>query len=74
MDKEHSLVVSGNGDVLEPDDDICAIGSGGNFARSAARAFVAAGWDDPSKIVRESLKIAADLCIYTNHQIEVLEA
>ena len=62
MDKEHSLVVSGNGDVLEPDDDICAIGSGGNYARSAARAFLAAGWDD------------ADLCIYTNHQIEVLEA
>jgi len=74
MDKEHSLVVSGNGDVLEPDDGICAIGSGGNYARSAARAFLAAGWDDPAKIVRESLSIAADVCIYTNHHIEVLEA
>jgi ATP-dependent HslUV protease subunit HslV len=73
MDKEHSLVVSGRGDVIEPDDGICAIGSGGNYARSAARAFVAAGWDDPAKIVRESLSIAADVCIYTNHRIEVLE-
>jgi ATP-dependent HslUV protease subunit HslV len=73
MDKEHSLVVSGKGDVLEPDDGICAIGSGGNYARSAARAFLAAGWDDPAKIVRESLSIAADVCIYTNHRIEVLE-
>jgi ATP-dependent HslUV protease subunit HslV len=74
MDKEHSLVVSGNGDVLEPDDGICSIGSGGNYARSAARAFLAAGWTDPSEIVRESLSIAADVCIYTNHNIEVLEA
>ena len=73
MDKEHSLVVSGRGDVIEPDDGICAIGSGGNYARSAARAFLAAGWDDPTKIVRESLSIAADVCIYTNHRIEVLE-
>jgi len=73
MDREHSLVVSGNGDVLEPDDGICAIGSGGNYARSAARAFLAAGWDDPAKIVRASLEIAADVCIYTNRHIEVLE-
>jgi len=72
-DKHHIFLVSGNGDVIEPDDGIVAIGSGGNYARVAARAFPAAGWDDPAKIVRQSLEIAADVCIYTNHQIEVLE-
>ena len=55
-------------------DKYCAIGSGGNYARAAARAYLAAGWDDPGKIVRESLTIAADVCIYTNHKIEVLES
>jgi len=74
MDKDHSLILSGTGDVIEPDDGICAIGSGGTFALSAARALVKAGWDDPGRIVRESLSIAADVCIYTNHRIEVLEA
>ena len=73
MDAEHSLVLSGNGDVIEPDDGVCAIGSGGNYARAAARAFLAAGWEEPAKIVRESLRIAADVCIYTNDRIEVLE-
>jgi ATP-dependent HslUV protease subunit HslV len=65
-------VLSGNGDVLEPDDGIAAIGSGGHYARAAARAFLSAGWDDPEKIVRESLGIAADICIYTNDSIEVM--
>jgi ATP-dependent HslUV protease subunit HslV len=74
MNTEQTLVLSGGGDVLEPDDGICAIGSGGNYARSAARAFLAAGWTEPGKIVRESLTIASDLCIYTNGRIEVLEA
>ncbi|MGQ0723490.1 MAG: ATP-dependent protease subunit HslV [Candidatus Eiseniibacteriota bacterium] len=73
MDASTTLVLSGNGDVIEPDDGICAIGSGGNYARAAARAFLAAGWDDPARIVRSSLEIAADLCIYTNQAIEVLE-
>ena len=73
MDADHTLMISGTGDVLEPDDGIIAIGSGGNFARSAARAFLEAGWDDPARIVRESLKIAADICVYTNTSIEVLE-
>ncbi|MEZ5065244.1 MAG: ATP-dependent protease subunit HslV [bacterium] len=72
MDAEHTLLLSGNGDVLEPDDDVAAIGSGGHFARSAARAFLTAGWDDPERIVRESLRIAADICVYTNDSIEVL--
>ena len=74
MDKETSLVVSGTGDVIEPDDGIVALGSGGGYARAAARALFAAGWDDPGKIVRTSLGIAAAICIYTNDQIEVLES
>jgi ATP-dependent HslUV protease subunit HslV len=72
MDAEHTLVLSGNGDVLEPDDGIAAIGSGSNYARAAARAFLEAGWEDPERIVRASLGIAADICIYTNDSIEVL--
>ncbi len=71
---EHSLIITGNGDVLEPEDGIVAIGSGGAFAQSAARAL----WENtslaPEEIIKKSLTIAADLCIYTNHNhiIEVL--
>jgi ATP-dependent HslUV protease subunit HslV len=74
MDRDTSLVISGTGDVIEPDDGIVALGSGGGYARSAARALLLAGWDDPGKIVRESLGIAAAICIYTNDTIEVLES
>jgi ATP-dependent HslUV protease subunit HslV len=74
MNREHALVVSGTGDVIEPDDDICSIGSGGAYARAAARAFLATGMEDPARIVRDALGIAADICIYTNHHIEVLES
>jgi ATP-dependent HslUV protease subunit HslV len=74
MNHDSTLILSGNGDVIEPDDGICAIGSGGNYARSAARAFLEAGWEDPGKIVRAALGIAADVCIYTNRSIEVLES
>ncbi len=73
MDADHTLMISGTGDVLEPDDDIVAIGSGGNYARAAARALLLAGWDDPARIVREGLGIASEICIYTNSSIEVLE-
>ncbi len=73
MDKETSLVVSGTGEVLEPDDAIVALGSGGAYARAAARAFLQAGWQEPAKVVRASLGIAAEICIYTNDAIEVLE-
>ncbi|AUL98808.1 ATP-dependent protease subunit HslV [Zoogloeaceae bacteirum Par-f-2] len=66
-DREHSLVITGNGDVLEPEQGIVAIGSGGAFAQSAARALVENTALDPEEIVRKSLAIAADLCIYTNH-------
>ena len=67
-DKETSLILSGNGDVLEPKDGLMAIGSGGNFALAAARALKDSKF--PLKILQEkSLEIAADLCIYTNNNI-----
>lgn len=72
MDKTTALLISGNGDVIEPDDNIIAIGSGGPYALSAARAFMKTGSNlDASEIVGESLKIAADICIYTNHSINI---
>lgn len=75
-DAEHSLVITGNGDVLEPEYGIVAIGSGGAFAQSAARALYENTDLPPQEIVKKSLEIAGDLCIYTNqsHVIEVLEA
>ena len=66
-DKETSLVISGNGDVIEPEDNLLAIGSGGNFAQSAARALLDNTDLDAEKVVAESLRIAADICVYTNH-------
>ena len=73
-DKEHSLVITGVGDVLEPEQGIVAIGSGGPFAQSAALALLNNTQLGPREIVDKALAIAADLCIYTNHQrtIEVL--
>jgi ATP-dependent HslUV protease subunit HslV len=73
-DAQHSLVITGNGDVLEPEQGIVAIGSGGAFAQSAARALLENTDLDPETIVRRSLAIAGDICIYTNqqHTIEVL--
>ncbi|MDA8258698.1 MAG: ATP-dependent protease subunit HslV [Betaproteobacteria bacterium] len=74
-DSEHSLIITGNGDVLEPEYGIVAIGSGGAYAQSAARALLENTALAPAEIVRKSLEIAGDLCIYTNqnHVIEVLE-
>jgi ATP-dependent HslUV protease subunit HslV len=74
-DREHSLIITGMGDVLEPEHGILAIGSGGPFAQSAAKALVDNTSLGPREIVEKSLAIAADLCIYTNHQrtIETLE-
>lgn len=68
-DKEKTLLISGNGDVLEPDIDACAIGSGGAFALSAARALLENTEIDVRTIAKKSLSIAADICIYTNHNI-----
>ena len=74
-DREHSLVITGNGDVLEPEQGIVAIGSGGAYAQSAARALIENTELEPREIVSKALCIAADLCIYTNHHhtIEVLD-
>ena len=74
-DVEHSLVITGNGDVLEPEQGLVAIGSGGAYAHSAARALLENTGMAPEDIVAKSLAIAGDVCIYTNqnHVIEVLE-
>ena len=72
LDLENAFVISGTGDVIEPDDGIVAIGSGGPFALAAARALVGASDLDPEVIVERSLRIAADICIYTNDSISVL--
>jgi ATP-dependent HslUV protease subunit HslV len=71
-DKEKSLIVSGNGDVIEPEDDLMAIGSGGSFAQAAARALLENSDLDAEAIVRKSLEIAAAICVFTNNNI-VLE-
>ncbi|MGA8008591.1 MAG: ATP-dependent protease subunit HslV [Thiomonas sp.] len=73
-DAEHSLIITGNGDVLEPEYGIVAIGSGGAYAQSAARALLEHTTLNPREIVAKSLQIAGDICIYTNqsHTIETL--
>ena len=71
VDKDNSFVLTGNGDVLQPDDGIIGIGSGGNYALSAARALIDTDLS-AEEIVRKSMKIAADICVYTNHSL-VLE-
>ena len=70
-DGEHSLIITGNGDVLEPEHGIIAIGSGGAYAQSAARALLENTALEPEAIVRKSLEIAADLCIYTNGSLTI---
>ncbi len=70
-DKSESLLLSGTGDVLEPDDGLIAIGSGGSFALAAARALVDRDDMDAEAIARRSLEIAADICIYTNNNLVV---
>jgi len=72
-DSDASLLVTGNGDVIEPDDGILAIGSGGNFALAAARALVKHSGLDARAIAEESMKQAAALCVYTNDAIVVEE-
>jgi len=73
-DRESSLVVSGNGDVVEPEDGICAIGSGGNFALAAARVLVKHAADMPARaIAEEAMRAAAAICIYTNDQLTIEE-
>ncbi|MDK2836577.1 MAG: ATP-dependent HslUV protease, peptidase subunit HslV, partial [Thermosediminibacterales bacterium] len=71
LDKEHLLVISGNGEVIEPDDNIAAVGSGGSFALAAARALLKHSNLTASQIAEESLKIASSICVYTNDYITV---
>lgn len=70
-DRDHILIISGNGEVIEPDDGIAAIGSGGPYALAAARALSRFSDLPAEKIVEESLKIAAEICVYTNNCISV---
>jgi ATP-dependent HslUV protease subunit HslV len=72
-DLDHSLVISGNGDVIEPDEGMTAIGSGGPYAHAAAKALVEFSNLEAKAIVEESMKIAASICIYTNDRIVVEE-
>ena len=73
MNKESSFIIAGDGNVIEPDGDVVAIGSGGGFAQAAAVALLSKTKLTARQIAAESLKIAADLCIYTNDSISVLE-
>ncbi len=72
-DREHSFVISGNGELIEPDDGILAIGSGGPYALAAARALVASTELSPVDVVRRSLTIAGEICVYTNTNVTVIE-
>ena len=72
-DRNNGFVLSGTGDIIEPDDGILAIGSGGSYALAAARALVTSTDLPPAEVVRRGLMIAADICIYTNSNITVLE-
>lgn len=74
LNKKHIFILSGNGDVVEPEDgEIASIGSGGNFAISAARALAKHTKMDEEDLVKESLMIAGELCIYTNQNIKLLK-
>ena len=72
-DRQHGFIVTGNGDLLEPDDTILAIGSGGGYALAAARALLAHATLPARQVVEQSLGIAADICIFTNRQLTIVE-
>jgi ATP-dependent HslUV protease subunit HslV len=72
-DRQSLLVLSGSGDIIEPDDPVIAIGSGGNYALAAARALIAHSALEPRVIAEEAMRIAASICLYTNDQIAVEE-
>src|SRR5438876_327091 len=72
-DKEHGFVISGSGELIEPDDGVLAIGSGGTYALASARALLSASELPAKDIVRRSLEIAADICVFTNAHITILE-
>lgn len=70
-DKDNLLIVSGTGEVIEPESGICAIGSGGNYALAAARALAENTDMDAKAIVEQAMKIAGDLCVFTNHHLTI---
>ena len=70
-DKQHSYTLTGQGDVLEPEDGVIAIGSGGNFALAAARALMTVEGLEAEEIARRAMKIAGDICVYTNYSVIV---
>lgn len=70
-DKEKSLLISGTGDVIEPDDDLIAIGSGGPYAQAAAKALLQNTDLNATQVVQQALSIAADICIYTNNSVTI---
>src|SRR5437762_10603262 len=72
-DAESSLIVSGTGDVIEPEDGICAIGSGGNFALAAARVLVKHSDLDARRIAEAAMQLAAEICVYTNKEVAIEE-
>jgi ATP-dependent HslUV protease subunit HslV len=69
--KTDSLIITGNGDVIEPEDGIMAIGSGGSYAKAAAKALIINTDLSPKEIVKKSLEIAADICVYTNNHLTI---
>ncbi|HLZ20405.1 MAG TPA: ATP-dependent protease subunit HslV [Smithellaceae bacterium] len=73
VSRDYSLIISGNGDVIESDDDVMAVGSGGAFAQAAARALVRHSNLTATDIAREAMKIASEICIYTNDHITIEE-
>lgn len=73
VSRDYSLIISGNGDVIESDDDVMAIGSGGAYAQAAARALVKHSNLSATEIAKESMKIASEICIYTNDRITLEE-
>ena len=73
VSRDHGFIISGTGDIIEPDDGILAIGSGGSYALAAARALMGSTDLPPRDIVRRSLEIAGEICVYTNTHITVLE-
>lgn len=72
-DRNKILLISGSGDIIEPDEDVIAIGSGGSYALAAAKALVIHSQLSASEIVEAALKIAASICVYTNDQISIME-
>jgi ATP-dependent HslUV protease subunit HslV len=72
-DLDHNFLLSGSGELIEPDDGVVAVGSGGNFALAAARALLPIGSLGAREIVQRSLEIAADICVFTNRHLTILE-